>query len=1191
MPKASPIATALDPRANVVVEACAGSGKTWLLVARMVRLLLAGAQPSEILAITFTRKAAQEMESRLRHWLRTLALESDDEAREFLRDRHVPDAEIDALLTPARHLLERFLTAEPPITISTFHSWFLELLQRAPLDAGAVGRVTLLEQTSQLMNEAWDEFVQSLRHADNAALAANFNALLAGYGLHNTRLLLQGFVRERVRWWAFVGHRKKPVDYALDELRAALGIGGSAGARAGGAASNARADGTTSGNADAAAPASLAAADPLAALAASAACRAAVAELTAALARGTAANKKWAEALDAALANADPAAAFAAACDVLLTKSGSPADKPAKAADKLGAAAAHRAVCEALDAARMQLAELAVLAFHEAALPCAAALIERYQDLKRQRDGMDFADVEWRAWQLLTRSDHAEYMQYKLDARYRHILVDEFQDTSPIQWQILRAWLAASTEAGRSPTVFLVGDPKQSIYRFRGAEARLFHLGQDYVHDELAGHRVSIPVSRRCAPAVIELVNRVFGPEEIFEGFEEHAAHDKQLPGRIEVLPLAQAAEPEPVAAASLLRDPLTTPRPEDGEPAREVEARQLTAKLKEIVDHWIVRDERTKAPRPARYGDVMILVRRRTHLAVYERALRAARIPYLTSRQGGLLQTLEAADLTALLRFLITPFADLNLAIALRSPIFAASDDDLAALAALGEGSWRHRLARLVNEGRASPALERAHRLLDGWLGLVDHLPVHDLLDRIYFQGDVVARYRAAVPEAMREGVAANLQAFVELALALDAGRYPSLPRFLDELQALRQAEAEEAPDEGVVGEAGNSVRILTVHGAKGLEAPIVWLLDTHAAERGADSYRVLADWPPEAERPAHFSLLTVQAERGRARDALLEREAALQAREELNVLYVAITRARQALIVSGSANSKADQSWYRRIATALGTADTGATLGDDLTTADRHPGEAPIGRHPGEHPSVRHPGAGRDPEVLGLARHPGEGLPDRRPGAGRKDRHPGAGRDPEVLGLDRHPGESRDPGFSPSGSPQPTHDPRLSHPLPTGKREAAVSTPETRRGERLHFLLQHLAPPNNVTELAWLQDKLAIPDDDFADLLADAKAILAAPDLARFFDPARYLRAANEVPFVTAAGELRRIDRVVEFADEVWILDYKTGDAASGQSSAIFARYRRQLTEYAAAMAAVHGGKAVSAGVILQGGALFKL
>jgi len=688
----------------------------------------------------------------------------------------------------------------------------------------------------------------------------------------------------------------------------------------------------------------------------------------------------------------------------------------------------------------------------------------------------------------------------------------------------LRAWLAASAEAQREPRVFLVGDPKQSIYRFRGAEARLFQLGQDYLRAQFRGVSVSIPVTRRCAPPIVELVNRVFGAEPGFAGFETHVAYHRSVPGRVEVLPLGQPG-PE-LSSPAGPRDILTQPRPAAPEGAREQEGRQLVERLREIVERWFVAEERAGAwsTRRARYGDILVLVRRRTHLHVYESHLRAARIPYLTSRQGGLLDTLEARDLTALLRFLITPFADLQLASALRSPIFSCEDADLAALAAVGEGSWWRRLSRLAAGGGGSPALLRARRLLGGWLDRVDRLPVHDLLDRIYFEADLLHRYRDAVPEAMREAVHANLQAFIELALAVDAGRYPSLPRFLDELQALGGAEAEEAPDEGIVGEAGNSVRILTVHGAKGLEAPIVWLLDSHAPEHASDTYRVLADWPPEADRPAHFSLVTVKGERGRARDQIFQREAELQAREELNVLYVAITRAGQALFVSGAQNSRAgDRSWYRRIAAALGGDDAGAVHGDDLTR-----------------------------------RSFPEALPER----------------PMPPG----------PALS-----TPEMDPHLTEPMAVGAREAPFASAETERGRRIHLLLQHLAPPDAVDDEAWLRDLLGVDEAEFPRLLEEAWAILYAPALGRFFDTENYLSARNEVPYVTADGRVRRIDRVVEFGDEVWVLDYKTGEAADAASAK--QRYRAQLAEYRDAVGSLYPVKPVRAGVILGGGVLVAL
>ena len=1081
---------ALDPARHVVVEACAGSGKTWLLVSRVLRLLLAGAAPSEILAITFTRKAAQEMESRLREGLRLLALGSDDAVREFLCARSVPPGEVEAMLTPARRLLESFLTAEPGLTVSTFHGWFLEVLKRAPLAEGAFGSVALIEHTSSLIRDAWDEFAQSLRRDEAGTLAARFRALLERHDLFTVRRLLTGFLRERARWWAYTAGREDPVAFALADLQRQLGVDPDA--------------------------------DPIAKTMADARFLGALRAVADALRRGSPTDRERAEKIDAALAQPTVTACFGGLEACFLTQKRKPNQPLAKVCVKSGVTAsdAHAHVCEHLAAARLAVTEQGAWQLHEAALPCAVKLVEIYQTLKRNRDAMDFTDIEWRAWRLMSRSDHAEYMQYKLDARYRHILVDEFQDTNPLQWQTLLAWLDASAAVDRAPTVFLVGDPKQSIYRFRGAEARLFELGARYVEDVLGGSTVALNESRRSTQPVIDAVNRVFRDEP---GFAPHDTHHRALPGRVEVLPLARAPRIEPDAAHApivsgpVLRDPLTTPRPDEPEKAREIEAAQLVSGIHRIVGRWMVRDEISQRNRPARYDDLLVLVRGRTHLHRYEQRLREARVPYLTTRHGGLLQTLEAADLTSLLRFLVTPFADLDLAAALRSPIFSCADEDLIALAR-GEGAtWWGRLRRLSTDGAASPALARAHRLLRGWLERVDRLPVHDLLDRVYFEGDVLARYAASVPDAMRDLVLANLRAFIGLALEIDAGRYPSLPRFLDELSLLRRGDDEEAPDEGAVADAGDAVRILTVHGAKGLEAPIVWLLDAHHPRRRDEPHRVLVDWPPAEARPRHFSLLTTKDARGRARDAMLASEATLGEREETNVLYVAMTRAKQALIVSGAENSKAVDSWYRRIGDALGFGDEGGVVGDDLARAA-----------PAEASSL-------------VSGHAGGGA---------------------VF-------------------PNPALLQRLVRPLPTGARSPAFATAATRRGERMHLLLQHLAPPEPITDRPWLRELLNVDEAEFESLWLDAHAILAAPALRRFFDPAQYQYARNEVAYVHAGGELCRVDRMVEFADEIWVLDYKTGDAPQSVG-----RHRAQLDAYRQAIAALAAGKPVRAALVFAGG-----
>ena len=223
MSDADLIAQALDPRQSVVVEACAGSGKTWLLVSRILRLLLDGAAPGEILAITYTRKAAREIEERLSDWLRLLAVGSEEEVRDFLRQRAVPPEEIDAALARARGLYERVLSAQPPLTVSTFHGWFARLVQGAPLSSDLAGFV-LHESGTRLKDEVWQLFAAACSRRYDAA-TASLLWLLQHAGLEATRKLLFSLSERRAEWHAYAGEGETAPARALAGLRECLGVG------------------------------------------------------------------------------------------------------------------------------------------------------------------------------------------------------------------------------------------------------------------------------------------------------------------------------------------------------------------------------------------------------------------------------------------------------------------------------------------------------------------------------------------------------------------------------------------------------------------------------------------------------------------------------------------------------------------------------------------------------------------------------------------------------------------------------------------------------------------------------------------------------------------------------------------------------------------------------------------------------
>ena len=1101
-PSSSP---ALDPAASSVVEACAGSGKTWLLASRMLRLLLAGAAPGSILALTFTRKAAQEMRARLDMWLALLATADADEVFAFLAQRGLDESAARALLPRARMLQEAVLVAQPPIAVDTFHGWFLRLVSLAPLSppgaAAAAGvsamvphGAALADKTGALAAEAWQRFAASLGRAPEGGVAQAFARLLDEIGLANVRSALLAFVARRAEWWAYTRGQADPAQWAAARLRGELQCDPDA--------------------------------DPAGDFFVS--CRGELLEYARLLGQNTPDDRINAGVLERILGSGlYDEASFNEAGLRWVTATGTQRIRRASAAQagRLGAAGEarflelHDLLFERFRQARMALLHQRICRLNADLFTCGCALINAYQELKYLRAVVDFTDVEWLAASLLADVEHAAYLHARLDARYRHVLLDEFQDTNPLQWAALRGWLAAYGGDRNRPTLLMVGDPKQSIYRFRRADARLFAAAGAWLVADWGAAKLEQNHTRRNALAVVEIVNRVFDGLAGFGHFVPQTTGQRTLPGNVLVLPLIGRAGENKAVPADGLRNPLVEARADDTDLRRLEEGRQLARHIATLVGRMQVSESTGTATitRPARYGDVLILARRKKVFVEIEAALREAGMPFVTARGGGLLDTLEAQDLVALLGFIASPRDDLKLAHALKSPVFGATDEDLMVLAGAGpQGqAWWYRLAGLA---APSPALARARDLLAAWMAAADALPVHDLLDRIYHQAEVRERYAQRVPAAMAGRVLANLDAFIGLALAQDAGRFPSLMRFLEELRAASRGPEEEAPDEGDAGAdaAGNAIRMMTVHGAKGLEAPIVCLVDANAAAGPAETYEPLIDWPPGADAPAHFSMLTVKDEIGAGREAVQRINLEAADREELNLLYVAMTRARQSLIVSGSENRQANPASAWQLIHA-----------------------AVVAQH----------------AVRGLA---------------ASDISHG----PCAWGALAFGAAAESAGENHAQMPCTPAVP----PTPVGVRRAAA-TPQQIEGVALHGILQWLAQARDerlsAPDDAVLARRTGLPADTIARLRPRAEAVFTEASLARFFDPAEYASARNEFELVSLAGT-RRLDRVVEFDAEVWVLDYKRtlgGDLAD---------YSAQMNDYIALLRPLHAGKRVRGALI---------
>ncbi|MGQ3093797.1 MAG: UvrD-helicase domain-containing protein [Roseateles sp.] len=862
IPREQFYALACDPSRSIVVEACAGAGKTWMLVSRILRALLAGAEPQQIVAITFTRKAAGEMRQRLAEWLAEFAHASEAEQIKALRQRGVTEAEALTLRPRLAGLQAELLRGGRAVEVRTFHGWFSQLLRAAPLvflqAQGIAPELKLIEDEAELMPQLWRRFHVAVL-ADEA-LRADFQALTQSRGRFNLREWLLGAFAKRV------------------ELRLAEDAGVLATSLTGAADLL----GTT--------PERFFEhlREPLLGLA---------------RLLGAAKGKKAQDAAVALQQAQDFDAAFAA----LFTLKGEPR--------KLGLDCSDLdELCDELQRLRAAIAQQRAADEHAAMRRLSLVLVANFEALKRERGLVDMNDLERGALALLADAQTAGWVQQRLDAQVRHLLIDEFQDTSPLQWQALHGWLSAyaGAGAGSALSVFIVGDPKQSIYRFRRADPRVFAAAQDFVCDGLAGVRLACDHTRRNAPEVLAAVNAAFDSAQragAYQGFRLHTtevADVDELAGlwSLDAEVVAAPAEPEV--------DPLRW-RPSLTEPKREAEVSRRAPECERVCRSIVGLLQARPELKP---GDLFVLARKRDPLRQLSEALTAAGVPHAAPEEQPLAEMVDVADLLALLDVLASPGHDLSLAHALRSPLFGVDEADLLVLAeAAGTAEWLGRAAAerrswwsaLQSLASPSPALARAQTLLRGWAEQARQRTPHELLDRIVDEGDLLARIAAAVPAPDAAVRLQSVQALLRAALDLDGGRYAQLYGFVRALKS--------RPVKFVPAAAPDAVQLLTIHGAKGLEAEVVFLLDTDAAPPKAETLGLLLDWPVGLPAPRRAAFLASEARPPPSLQALVDEERAEREREELNGLYVALTRARRALVLSHTPSRSQATSWWARL------------------------------------------------------------------------------------------------------------------------------------------------------------------------------------------------------------------------------------------------------------------------------------
>jgi ATP-dependent helicase/nuclease subunit A len=837
---------------DLVVVAGAGSGKTRVLVERYLRLLR-HEPPDRLLAITFTDKAAREMNERVRARLEQIA-------------RHAQGAE--------RQLWEERRDEIEAARIGTIHSFCATLLRAHPAETGLDPRFDLLDDVAAglLLAEAVDlALSQRLEETHQAADDSALQSLLNSFGLNDVRTMLSGMLRNSE---ARAAIDTLPIDHVslLATWRTRLNT---------------------------------AQVSALRELLCDSEWSLAIRDLLDITNLAQASDKLGAQVLALAPLLVDLAqqgTAFAAPERLAPIKAINLQGGAAKNWGGAESVAAAKAALRGLRSAYQRYAEILEWQWDDALEAQAAAVVlalaglaqhanTRYHTAKANRNLLDFDDLERLAVRLL--SEHPSVRQ-RWQSELAAILVDEFQDTNPEQRHLIELLSQPESSSSSSGRLLIVADGKQSIYRFRGADVSVFEQMRAAIRE--SGQEIRLDRSFRAHARLIALVNHVFANVMARPSYQPY-----EVP--YEVLRAEREASPHPVVVELLLTE--ASPDLSQSE-LRQREAEHLARRIQTLINqqHPMIWEPAEQLWRAPQYGDLALLFQASTVFPVYEAALRAVGIPFLTTAGRGYYARNEVRDLLHVLHVLERTDNDFALVGALRSPLFAIDDNQLVALRLAGDGSlWQ----QLQHAEQLSPELIFARDCLRQLMHLRARVTVVELLHELLKQTGYLATM-SGFSDGERRRV--NTEKLLGVARTFGSSGLGTLLLYLEEV--LRQeARESEAPLEG-----GNAVRLMTIHRAKGLEFPIVALPDL-----ARTALTVQAPWLAQRQHG-----LAVRLRRGtewvtpvgywlsKADDERRERA------ERERLAYVALTRAKDYLFLAGQTRQKSAADWLSQIVGALG-------------------------------------------------------------------------------------------------------------------------------------------------------------------------------------------------------------------------------------------------------------------------------